>query len=73
MLSSLEIIAFKKFFWQPNWTRLRPRPNWAVLRIFFPSNYFQIGQHIVVLRTLIIKVIIMKTEITIIIMSISSV
>ena len=40
---------------------------------FFPSNYFQIGQHIVLLRTLIIKVIIMNTEITIIIMSISSV
>ena len=34
---------------------LRPRPILAVLGIF-ESNYFQIGQHVVLLRILIIHV-----------------
>ena len=37
-------------FGQPNWTRPTASSNFGCPRNFFSSNYFQIGQHVVLLH-----------------------
>ena len=53
-MSNLQIIEFKKFLWQPNWTRPTALSNYGCPQNFFSSSYFQIGRHVVLLHIVII-------------------
>ena len=71
MLSNLEIIRLKKILLTAKLDLAFGSVQFWQSSEFFSSNYFQIGQHVVLLRILIITVIIMKIKIMI--MSIGSV